>query len=1020
MREMTNSIRFSAPAWLYRLVLSILFAVGALIALVFTVRSTALAQGALLGAESQEPLMQPQDSGVDFSITKTHDSRFFVGEVGTYTIFVKNVGNPISPPYTVTVTDTLPSVFQYVGMKGSGWNCSNPSNSDTVICTFALTQTVNQNDLLPQLKIAVKLEQKPSNSQKVINRVTISDTVVSNNIFTDTTAITTNLSITKTVIPITTTPNNVITFTLTVKNLGPNDATGVKVTDTLPSALTLNGSKPTGQYVNGVWSIGNLAKDETRQLVITATIKTDACGGEWENTARGLMSDLVDPDLSNNTSTVKFNIQNTCVIGKVKRPSGVPIGGASVRLTDSSSHQYTISADASGNFTFTNSTSQPIAAGNATLFASKTGYRSNSVSFVIPANNRVSQDIILQPIAELSLLKSDNNTHIVPSETITYTVPIINDGTISATNIIISDVLDSQLTFLTYTLRDAAGKLSPSWVSNNRTYTWTLGNTFALTPTGRLTLSIRVRVNDPLSSGTNQIDNVIRVRYNEDATTRANKQATDISFTPNLAIQQSSVSPTEAKINERFTFSFRIYNYHPQVSATNVVFTNTFPSYLSFYSSSPSGSYSSSSRVFSVDLGTISPNSFKDVTIIMTVNNVASSTQTLNNTGTLRFEHGGKKQWRSSNTVQYRILGSSTLPGTGFGPPAQAIKNLSLFPSPLGRGVRGEGYSLLFSHSPLGRGVRGEGTIARADHIPLLFHQTPLAQSLLDLPTAFWVALGIAVLLLGAGFLGIAFSLGNRASDWAAWARQMGIAVSLASLFFFGAAWWLKNSFTLPQTAGTDEIPTLTNTIPPQPPQVAFPPPEWWDAQPDRLPDYPVPTPTLTSDQKASEVDDTPPTRLLIPKLGLDAIVKYVPFDGFTWLISGLQNEIAWMGSTSWPGLGSNTALAGHVTLRNGADGPFRYLDTLRKGDEIRLYTEKGVYLYRVQESLVVKDDDFSVVQPTQEAMLTLITCTGWNNDLGHYLERLVVHATLEKSQTIGGVMPWGVPFLGYGGLGGY
>ncbi len=1003
------------------IICSVLCAWSGVIALLLIVRSNVHAQEQE-AQESRSYFIQEVSNGSGvFTLTKTHDPYFFRGSVGTYTILLTNTGATIIPTSTVniSISDTLPSsAMEYDRFVGTNWNCSLSGN--VVKCDYPLTSVFTGNTSLPPVKIIVK-SKAGNTSKEVPNVVRVRDTANSLIVVTDTTDVSADLVVTKTIAKTTLNPSQIITFTIRVENKGPNDTKNVRLTDTLPSVVQFVGaSSSLYNSTSGVWAVGDLAKDQTVSLVITTTVKPDACGGEWENTARGLMSDLVDPDLSNNTSTVKFNIQNTCVIGKVKRPSGVPIGGASVRLTDSSGRQYTISADASGNFTFTNSTSQPIAAGNATLFASKTGYRSNSVSFVIPANNRVSQDIILQPIAELSLLKSDNNTHIVPSETITYTVPIINDGTISATNIIISDVLDSQLTFLTYTLRDAAGKLSPSWVSNNRTYTWTLGNTFALTPTGRLTLSIRVRVNDPLSSGTNQIDNVIRVRYNEDATTRANKQATDISFTPNLAIQQSSVSPTEAKINERFTFSFRIYNYHPQVSATNVVFTNTFPSYLSFYSSSPSGSYSSSSRVFSVDLGTISPNSFKDVTIIMTVNNVASSTQTLNNTGTLRFEHGGKKQWRSSNTVQYRILGSSTLPGTGFGPPAQAIKNLSLFPSPLGRGVRGEGYSLLFSHSPLGRGVRGEGTIARADHIPLLFHQTPLAQSLLDLPTAFWVALGIAVLLLGAGFLGIAFSLGNRASDWAAWARQMGIAVSLASLFFFGAAWWLKNSFTLPQTAGTDEIPTLTNTIPPQPPQVAFPPPEWWDAQPDRLPDYPVPTPTLTSDQKASEVDDTPPTRLLIPKLGLDAIVKYVPFDGFTWLISGLQNEIAWMGSTSWPGLGSNTALAGHVTLRNGADGPFRYLDTLRKGDEIRLYTEKGVYLYRVQESLVVKDDDFSVVQPTQEAMLTLITCTGWNNDLGHYLERLVVHATLEKSQTIGGVMPWGVPFLGYGGLGGY
>jgi sortase (surface protein transpeptidase) len=36
-----------------------------------------------------------------------------------------------------------------------------------------------------------------------------------------------------------------------------------------------------------------------------------------------------------------------------------------------------------------------------------------------------------------------------------------------------------------------------------------------------------------------------------------------------------------------------------------------------------------------------------------------------------------------------------------------------------------------------------------------------------------------------------------------------------------------------------------------------------------------------------------------------------------------------------------------------------------------------------------------SVTKPTQETILTLITCTGWDTALGHYLERLIVLANL-------------------------
>ncbi|GAB4470668.1 MAG: hypothetical protein Kow0088_03760 [Anaerolineales bacterium] len=976
---MIRLIRKPKVVGLFRLGLPLLCALGALFTLVATVRTTAYAQGAQQVSRIDRLPLQPQNGGVDLSITKTHDSHFFVGNVGTYTIFVENKGVAINAPYTVTVTDTLPAPLEFNSYKGNNWDCT--QNNAKVICNFVLTQTLNTNDLLPELKIGVKL--KPATSQTVDNVVAISDTVGTNNIFTDTTVISTNLSIKKSVSPSVVTPTRIVTFTLQLNNKGPNDTTNVRVTDTLPSVFTFNGAKPNSQYnpTTGLWSIGSLATGSTQTLIITATVKDGTCGQVYTNTVQGLTSDLIDPISTDNSSSAAITVTNTCVVGRVIRSDNSnPIQGAKVQIKDRSNHTYIYTTAADGVFTFTNYSAYPLVAGNATFQASAIGYRERTITNTLQADVKNGPiEIKLEPIAQLELIKSDDTLYIIPGETITYTIPITNLGVLNATNLVISDVLDSQLSFITYTLKDENGNVphtAPSPV--NRVYTWTLSTSYSLTATEKLTLAIRVKVDDPLDSGTNQIDNKVSLRYNEDTSTRVVKTATDFSYTPNFEIVQYSVSPTEAKVNERLTFSFRVYNRQPQVSATNVVFTNTFPSYLTFYSSSPSGSYSSSNRVFTVNLGTISPGTYKDVQIIMTVNNVASSTQTLNNTATARFEHGGKNQWRSSNSVQYRILGSSTLPGTGF-PPAGEV----------------QAQSILFT-SRFGREARGEGIFATG---------------ILDIPTAFWVVLGMGIFLLGSGLLGIAYSLANRASGWASWTRQMGLLLSLSGLLFCVGAWWIVANVSPPQSAV--DLPTLApaKTPPPtEPERITFPPPEWWDAQADKLPEYPIPTPTLGANQSATAVDDTPPTRLLIPKLGVDAVVKYVPFDGFSWLISGLQNEIAWMGSTSWPGLGGNTALAGHVTLRNGADGPFRYLETLSKGDEIRLFTEKGLYIYRVQESLVVRDDDFSVVQPTSQAMLTLITCTGWNSELGHYVERLVVRAALEKSQPVSGIIPQWYP----------
>jgi sortase A len=169
----------------------------------------------------------------------------------------------------------------------------------------------------------------------------------------------------------------------------------------------------------------------------------------------------------------------------------------------------------------------------------------------------------------------------------------------------------------------------------------------------------------------------------------------------------------------------------------------------------------------------------------------------------------------------------------------------------------------------------------------------------------------------------------------------------------------------------------------------------------ETLPDYPIPTPqvTITPGKDGNLPDTSAVQRILIPALGLDTMVKYVPFDGETWLIAGLQNEVAWMGNTSWPGLDGNTGLAGHVTLRNGADGPFRYLENLKAGDEITLFTEKNIYRYRVTELEVVEQTDLSVIQPADRKELTLITCTDWDAYAKSYLKRLAVLADLDAVQ---------------------
>jgi large repetitive protein len=87
-----------------------------------------------------------------------------------------------------------------------------------------------------------------------------------------------------------------VTFTVTVTNDGPDQATGVEVLDLLPAGLTFVGSTQTqGTYNSGtgVWDVGTLASGASATLTLTATLSATS---PVTNTAEVSASDQFDPD----------------------------------------------------------------------------------------------------------------------------------------------------------------------------------------------------------------------------------------------------------------------------------------------------------------------------------------------------------------------------------------------------------------------------------------------------------------------------------------------------------------------------------------------------------------------------------------------------------------------------------------------------------------------------------------------------------------------------------------------------
>ena len=111
-----------------------------------------------------------------------------------------------------------------------------------------------------------------------------------------------DLALTKTVDDPTPNVDDVVTFTVTLSNNGPNAATDVTVTDQLPNGLTFASSTTSqGSYnnVSGIWTVGTLASGATATLMISERVDSAASS---TNTATG-EADQFDPNPANNTDS---------------------------------------------------------------------------------------------------------------------------------------------------------------------------------------------------------------------------------------------------------------------------------------------------------------------------------------------------------------------------------------------------------------------------------------------------------------------------------------------------------------------------------------------------------------------------------------------------------------------------------------------------------------------------------------------------------------------------------------------
>jgi uncharacterized repeat protein (TIGR01451 family) len=279
----------------------------------------------------------PKAASADLSLTKT-DSPDPVapGAKLTYTIEVKNLG-PDSAS-SVQMHDPLPNQtsFSSIGAP-AGWSCTASGESGGVTCakttmasgddaTFSLVATVNPS---------------ASDGTTITNTASVqsstSDPTASNNSDSTTTSVKgqADLAVTKSDSPDPVGAGGTLIYTLTVTNKGPNTASGVVLTDTLPAGETFQSDTVPAGWSCSTPAVGGTGKvtcttssvPANKSGIIKLAVKvnsTVAAGTVISNTA-SVSAQTPDGAPGNNTATAKTTVSKGADLSVTKTASSDPV-----------------------------------------------------------------------------------------------------------------------------------------------------------------------------------------------------------------------------------------------------------------------------------------------------------------------------------------------------------------------------------------------------------------------------------------------------------------------------------------------------------------------------------------------------------------------------------------------------------------------------------------------------------------------------------------------------------------------
>jgi LPXTG-site transpeptidase (sortase) family protein len=741
----------------------------------------------------------------------------------------------------------------------------------------------------------------------------------------------------------TATPNvgSIVTFTLVVANGGPSTATNIDVTDVLPSGYTYvpasitggnasDASSPAGTGLT--WTINSLASGGSVNLTYQATV---LASGNYDNYAQ-----ITDHDQPDSNST--------------------------------------------------------------------------------PGNNSTDEDdddtvsVTPNAVVNVSLDKQVNDATPNVGDIVTFTLTIANAGPSTATNIDVTDVLPSGYTYVPASITggDTRNDSSPAGTG----LTWRINS---LASGGSVNLTYQATV---LASGA--YDNYAQITDHDqpDSNSTPGNNSTDeddddtVSVTPNPVADLSltkTVNNSSPVVGNNVTFTLTLTNNGPS-NATGISVLDLLPSglsYLSDNSASTVTTYNSGTGVWTIGSLAASDSISLQITVQVTQGG------TITNTAEVRTSDQFDPNSTPNNNIPSEDDQASVIVGGIFDPPS-ALKTFNDL------GLPELEFRMVWINSSNIAAIDVQVTDnipAGTTYVPGSIDCDPQGSS--STVNAGVVTTPVSPLGAAAPAWSCGFDAANNRVQWqgtigpddgnlteAAAANEVIITFRVTVDNAVNQVQNTGSSRTDINDNGDFDEETVLNTSVVNSNIVIWnraqdPDPETPPVVPPTLPAIlPVTgfAPNMVSvlpEQPASKLYSSTGVWLEIPSLGVQMPIVGVPLAEEDWDVSWLGNQAGWLEGTAFPSWKGNSAVTGHVTLADGASGPFAKLGNLKWGDKVVVHAYGYVYTYQVRENKVIAPNNTSVLKHEADSWLTLITCKNYNEATDTYANRVSVRAVLISVQ---------------------